>query len=532
MDDIRMQENAQGNSFEYRQAVWMVAAGALLGVAIDILFYGERLGISFPIWAVLSIGAVLFTSNKADTFPPRVFLIPVAIVLHAAFVAIRLEPMSVALNIAAVLVLFAIWLRDYHKGGWLTFGWLRVLWAVVSVPVEMTFRPWRVLGQVTSRAAGDSRLRKTALAVLRGLLLAIPVLLVFSALLSAADLVFSDVMERLLAWFDIEWLQEAIRQLLLIFIAGLLSLGAIVTALRDQPSIDADAWLRRRTPRFLGKLETLIVLGAVNALFLLFVIIQFRYFFGGESNITTTGYTYAVYARRGFGELLTVAFLSLGLILGLNHWGRWEEARRWFKGFSALLVGEVAVMLVSAFRRLALYEAAYGFTRLRLYTHIAIIWLGIALTAFLVLLMLDRTHRTVLLAAVVSSGFILTLNTVNVDALIVRRNHDRYRTSGALDTNYFLELTFDAVPAMVEIVDATDGEERALVLANLACQRTRLQLQAESAGWPSTHFSRLRAAAALDDIEDELAGYDVLQGDSGWIARWGQREMYCGWYWD
>jgi hypothetical protein len=45
--------------------------------------------------------------------------------------------------------------------------------------------------------------------------------------------------------------------------------------------------------RWLGFLEAAIVLGSVSLLFLIFVIIQFRYFFGGEVNIGIEGYTYS-----------------------------------------------------------------------------------------------------------------------------------------------------------------------------------------------------------------------------------------------
>jgi hypothetical protein len=69
-------------------------------------------------------------------------------------------------------------------------------------------------------------------------------------------------------------------------------------------------------PPFLGFTEAAIVLGSVAVLFAAFVYIQFQYFFGGQANIHIDGYTYSEYARRGFGELITVAVFSLLLILG------------------------------------------------------------------------------------------------------------------------------------------------------------------------------------------------------------------------
>ena len=55
----------------------------------------------------------------------------------------------------------------------------------------------------------------------------------------------------------------------------------------------------------LGPVELGIVLGLLNVLFLAFVIVQFRYLFGGAELVrVSTNLTYAEYARRGFIELV------------------------------------------------------------------------------------------------------------------------------------------------------------------------------------------------------------------------------------
>ncbi len=117
------------------------------------------------------------------------------------------------------------------------------------------------------------------------------------------------------------------------------------------------------------------------------MVIQVRYFFGGQANISVAGFTYSEYARRGFGELIFVAFFSLLMILGLGAVTRRESLaqQRVFSGLSAAIVVLVMVMLVSAYERLLLYETAYGFSRLRTYTHVALVWIGILLAAVVVL---------------------------------------------------------------------------------------------------------------------------------------------------
>ena len=55
-------------------------------------------------------------------------------------------------------------------------------------------------------------------------------------------------------------------------------------------------------------------------------------------------------------------------------------------------MGLVIVMLISAYQRLVLYEMAYGFSRLRTYTHVFMIWLGLLLIT-VVILEITRRER-------------------------------------------------------------------------------------------------------------------------------------------
>jgi hypothetical protein len=197
---------------------------------------------------------------------------------------------------------------------------------------------------------------------------------VFLALLSAADLVFGDYVELALRWIDLDKLIDWTARLLVVLISAVFLLGALVAALRppgDRKLFGEDPPL---VQPFLGFTETAIVLSLVLLVFLSFVAVQFTYLFGGQANIHAAGYTYAEYARRGFGELLAVALLALAMIYLLAAVTR-LGTRRQRMVFFALCSGIVllvTVMLASAFQRLVLYEQAYGFSRLRTYTHVAI----------------------------------------------------------------------------------------------------------------------------------------------------------------
>jgi hypothetical protein len=428
----------------------------------------------------------------------------------AALAFLRLEPLTLFLNIVIVLALLAFWVRTFRTGRLLAFGWIDYAVALAWVPLEALLRPWQVLSAANRQALGDRGANSRVVAVLRGLVLALPILVVFAALLTAADLIFADYLRRALEWLDLERLADLARRTVVVLFCSVFFLGALVAALRDpgeRKLIGADKPL---LAPFLGFTESVVVLLAVDLLFALFVFIQFRYLFGGEANITASGFTYSEYARRGFGELVAVAFLTLALILGLGAYTRRGSRGQqgWFLGLSAGMVALVGMILTSAFLRLQLYEAAYGFSRLRAYTHAAILWMGVSFLLFLVTLLAGNLRAFAPAAVGTVLGFALTLNVLNVDDFIVRRNAERARAGSELDIVYLTGLSEDSVPALAALAGESPPEIQKELLPRLACHLASLDQRASQA-WPSTHLSVLRARSALEPWREILSAYRV-----------------------
>src|SRR5207248_10799519 len=124
-------------------------------------------------------------------------------------------------------------------------------------------------------------------------------------------------------------------------------------------------------PRLLGAVEANTVLIAVNLLFLAFVVVQFAYLFSGRTLTTLEDSNYKHYARKGFGELIAVSVLTLGMILALRWLARHdtEGQTRIFNALSTLMIGLSLVILTSAWLRMFYWEevADYIATALRLY---------------------------------------------------------------------------------------------------------------------------------------------------------------------
>ncbi len=450
----------------------ILVAAILVGFCADLLFYGKPLGLSLLLFVLFFVGVLIVVGKSSGVQAVRQNLwLLVPLFFFAGMVAIRDNAFITALNVLAVAGLLAYLLLYYAAG---RVGESGLMTAAV-LPVYMAGKSLLAAVPImTSVIDGPRVFRRTQtnlMPIVRGGLLAMPVLFVFALLLASADLIFASQIGALFSVSNISQLFRLIFRGLFIFGISWAVTGGLVLALdrNDYPAALDGRFTRLGRFRFLGSTESTTLFILVNLLFLSFVIVQFRYLFGGETNINFAGYTYADYARRGFVELVAVAILSLGLILGLETI-TWRESKRQFKIFnllSSLMIALVVFMLVSAFRRMSLYEGTYGYTELRLYVYVFMIWLGLFLVWFLLGLW-RRPERFALGALIVVMGFLATLNLINPDAFIVRQNVARYKSSGYMDADYLNTLSADAVPALVKAVTTTEEVEKEDVPLNLS----------------------------------------------------------------
>lgn len=497
---------------------WLTAF--LVAGAIDVLFWDKPLGISFFLWVALAMGAALFLSLREGKLPSREAL-PLGLIVLALGLAvfIRREPMTQTWAVLSGLVGLMVWAASLTNGYWLRYNIWNHITALAVLIFSGITRPFglkKAEPPPQEQTAKPARGWQEGKAVLRGVLLALPLVALLALLLASADLVFAERLNRLLDALRLERLPETLFRFIYVLIFTFVFCGVLLHAVLPRHTIHPSEEGRAAIKPFLGWTESAIVLGSVNALFLFFVVLQFQYLFGGQANITATGFTYAEYARRGFGELVWVAVISLMLILGLDAIARREmpAQQRWFMVMGSLLIGLVLIILASAMQRLLLYEQAYSFTRLRTYTYLFIPWLGLLLLAVLGLLLSRQTGRVGLALLVFGLGFGLVLAGWNVDGWIVRRNVERAAAGAELDEQYLINLSSDALPALVEQVQRADlpTEARLKLGGVLACYQAENALQARP--WQSFSLSEWRAQQMLADYAGLWSDYTVYWDDT------------------
>jgi signal transduction histidine kinase len=338
--------------------------------------------------------------------------------------------------------------------------------------------PWlgRTVRTISSRGRGTA----STLVMLRTALLGLLAVLVFGALFASADAVFGHWVAGLVP----ELGPTPVLRLFVAVAVGGIVLAAAYLAL-NPPAVDPDRVVSASQHRF----EWLAPVLLVDAVFTLFLAAQTAAFFGGHDYVQrTTGLTYADYVHQGFAQLTLATALTLVVV-----WAAARKARRdtpadrwWLRGALGLLCVLTLVVVGSALHRMALYQEAYGFTRLRLLVDLFEGWLGLVVLGVLVAGVRLRGDWLPRAAVLTGAALFLGLALVNPDAWIARHNLDRYHASGKVDWAYLRGLSEDAVPTILELPPA-----------EAACAFPQ---QVRGAGsWTDWNLARARAVDALHD---------------------------------
>jgi hypothetical protein len=513
-------------------ALRVLALATAIGLAAQALLLDNLLGINAPILAGGLLAAAYALRPADRRIDPLDLWLPPAALAISVGIAVRADPVLLLLDVMAACGLLgasvaaiageAVTRRSAARVvelGLIVLGWAGI--GILRV-VAATRRP---VGPPESGQV--SRLPAWVGPVVRGLVIAVPLLLVFGSLFSSADAAFDRLMGRLFTW-DVELGQIPIRLTVAFLVAwavaGLLavasgalgipenepapvdgeplpqSLGAAAWGLPDPNAGRAVAPILR-----LGAIESATILIAVDVLFGIFVVLQLAYLFGGQDTLAATGLPYAQYARSGFFELVWVAVLAGGLLATVHA----IAARRTtaLVGAGLALAGLTAVVLASALLRLRIYQDAYGWTELRFYVLAAIVWLAVGIAITVVLLARDRMGWLLHGLAMAAIAILVLVNVVGPSRLIAEQNVARVLNPAlvppdgrtGLDVTYATRLGDDAVPALVTALPALDSADRSALLAGLERRRAALAEPAAT-GWPSWNLGREAARAALASL--------------------------------
>jgi len=488
-----------------RRALAAVTLASLLGLAAQLLFFHQPLGLNFLVVTALFLVAAWTLHDGTVPLRGRDLWLPISALTLAAFCAVRADTPLLAFDFVAAIICVggtvAAWsgvpISALPVAGLVAEGWSLTERAVLGA-ADVLLPAWPRLRIAPKRFARVS-------GYVGGVGLAVPFVVVFALLFSSADAVFARSIENI---FDLkriaEFLSETPGRLFIALAVAWPAAGGLAALWRvprDQATTRVWSLLAAETAT--------VTLTLIAALFAVFVSLQLAYLFGGRDTLDAAAISYSSYARRGFFELIGAVALVGAVLFGLEHLVR--ERGRAYRAAALTLLGLTALVLASAWYRLDLYQQAYGWTELRFYAICAIAFLGLALAIFALCVVRGRMSYAVQPLALAAVLVALSANAIGPDAFVARANIARILDPSGLPAD--ASRTFDADHlvglgggAIVELVDAfprlpVSERLQADVLLRRELSRRDEDRRPDWQGW---NLERERERAALVRARDEL----------------------------
>ena len=510
----------------------ILQAAVLLGILGDVLLRVTPWGLNVFLFigALVAAMTMLVLRRKQELWNAQTITLNIALVFFGAMfvwrdsMELKVFDSLAILTILAVLTLPALKIKQQIAG---VFHYLiGFLWSGVSVTVAPFFLFFNDVKWKTIPQTGWS---KHLISVLRGLLIAVPILLVFGALFVAADAVFQGIVEKtfniqpdivvghilfvgFFSWITAGYLRGSlvenfsgdIAETFLETVETVKPQNLSVTDIKDEdvPKIDEKpkpeepkkwSWQNLDNtilPNYftLGAIETVIVLGLINLLFLSFVIVQIPYLFGGMDLVQNTpDFKLADYARRGFGELVTVSALVLPILL-VSHWLLRKENplnEKIYRVLAGIQLVLLFVIMISATQRLVLLTGnlGYGLTTIRFYPMAVMVLLALIFVWFSLTVLRGMRQQFAWGALWLTLFTLGTLHVLNPDDFIIRTNVNLMREGRGFDSGYVSQLSDDAVPALLEGMPEMQFDEQCVVKNTLLRRLETAQTENDFRSW-------------------------------------------------
>ncbi|PFO06895.1 hypothetical protein COJ85_06490 [Bacillus sp. AFS076308] len=467
----------------------------LLGILAEESFFRGLIGISYLVF-IMAFYAVFFWRCRTISFAHQRFgyLVVICIWLLSAGYVLNENILFYILNIIGIpaLVIFHLVAVTSPKNfRWNQFAFIPYIFSRLLNAIKYNIAFTASLGKLAKRGADDNKLivwKK----ILIGVVISLPVLAVVLRLLTTADRQFALMVGGIPDLFRIVD-AEGVMRIIVVFICMAAFFGLMqVLYIKQMKVIKLQDWQAS------VKLDTVIsvtVLVLINLVYILFTIVQFRYFFSGSLQ---GDYTYAEYARKGFFELLFVTLINLSItivVLSLGESGK-NGVKRLRQVLLTILVLSSGVLLTSAFIRLSMYEEAYGFTFTRVLSHSFMIFLVVIFTYTLVKIWVEKLslfHFYFITALI----YYTTINVIDLDRIVVKENITRYEETGKIDANYLGSLSATGVLGLIELYERGENIPHLKTIL----RDKQKEVRAESHTWQSYNLKRERASQKLNNLQ-------------------------------
>lgn len=420
---------------------WLLGSG--IGLIWTMWLVGHDWGVSIGLITLFIIGAYGFWLKEAGRLETESYLFGCYLMLLSGVFAVTTDG---AIRFIAGLLMVSVFFIGIYR--LMRFEWFNDLGAYFKIGTKEKGFNGKAFGQI-----------------ILGFIIALPMVMVALMLLSSADAIFEKFVSNSFNAINMDFIGLILWRFTVFLIVSVILYSTWVSLPRVNQKNQDDRVTDKEVKKYVTPLISGTVLIMLNSIYLVFVYIQIRFLFLAQSTTLLGDYHYANYAREGFFELMVLCLFNVSGMWAIHQL---THENKWIKVALLTTIGCTFVMILSSAYKMYLYESAYGFTRLRLYVYMILIYLAV----FMLVLTLGvikskwQIMRYVILFGLVYFIFVAY---INWDSVIVDRNIKHYYQTGQIDMLYLANLSEDAVPELLEFMkkepNLVSDEVRSMILS-------------------------------------------------------------------
>lgn len=423
-----------GNQFGFYGVLSMV-----FGVFYTLCLYKNPNGIMIPLFVVIAYELALLILNKMKIAVKRESYVLIGISVIIGVSSCRTADVFFTFyNKVALLLLWSVfWMHQFYEDGTWNIGKymgsIVLLWGQMLSTLGYPFKHFQTyIKSLKQKKYG------MLIPILLGVLISIPLIIVLCILLSQADMVFQQILDRVIHSF---FKPQQLFFIAVKWMVGVLGMYSLICGMVKRGIKEEQKDWRKEEP-----IIAITTMSIVGILYMVFCGIQIVYLFMGRGTLPE-GITYSGYARQGFFQLLFVAVLNLVLVLSCL---KYFKKSRVLNMVLTLISLCTYVMIASAACRMILYVQEYKLTMLRILVLWFLLLLSVLMAGVLVFIYRNDFWLFRYCLVVVSVGY-LVLAWSKPDFIIADYNVHHGAEISQVELIYLSDLSADAAPVLREL---------------------------------------------------------------------------------
>ena len=323
--------------------------------------------------------------------------------------------------------------------------------------LNLMIKPLNSIGNFTKegvklipvKTKGEKKKEKKSTKYIQSFLMILPIVILVLVLLASADSIFGQLFQNLFSW---KWKGISIDEIFtrtIIFASLFFYLGATLYFIGNhylkEKRVKEEE--KEREPLTINML--LIIL---NVIYLIFDIIQINSLM---LHRVSSGFNYAEYARSGFFQLMFISFINISILL-LSKKCK-EQTKT--KIMSIIMILLTYIIIASSYLRMSLYEAAYGYTILRLGVYAILLTEAILLVPT-IYYVINKKLNILNFYLVITIAIYTAINCFSVDRVIANNNIARYKRTGQIDLYYLQNTNYDNLNQLRELYELIQEDDK------------------------------------------------------------------------